>query len=56
MMYDADPILYKVNYRNANNIGYLFAMLEATWGVERISTLMLAVREIRINQEKQDMQ
>jgi hypothetical protein len=46
-----DNRLFDINYRNAENIAYLIAMLEAVWGVDRISTLMLAVRDIRISQE-----
>ncbi len=52
-MDNVDVRLFDVNYRNAENIAYLIAMLEAVWGVDRISTLMLAVRDIRISQENQ---
>lgn len=48
-----DSRLFDINYRNAENIAYLVAMLETVWGVDRINTLMLAVREIRISQENQ---
>lgn len=50
-MDNVDNRLLSVNYRNAENIAYLVAMLEQVWGVERIHTLMLAVRDIRISQE-----
>jgi hypothetical protein len=52
-MDNVDNRLFSVNYRNAENIAYLVAMLEQVWGVERINTLMLAVRDIRISQENQ---
>lgn len=52
-MYNPDPNLFKVNYRNADNIAYLTAMLEATWGVDRITTLMNAARTILDQQEKE---
>jgi hypothetical protein len=52
-MDNVDNRLFSVNYRNAENIAYLVAMLETVWGVERINTLMLAVRDIRISQENQ---
>ena len=52
-MYNPDPNLFKVNYRNADNIAYLVAMLEETWGSERINTLMKAARTILDQQEHQ---
>lgn len=52
-MDNVDSRLFQVNYRNAENIAYLVAMLETVWGVDRINTLMLAVRDIRISQENQ---
>ena len=52
-MDNVDNRLFDINYRNAENIAYLVAMLETVWGVERINTLMLAVRDIRISQENQ---
>ena len=52
-MDNVDNRLFDINYRNAENIAYLVAMLETVWGVDRINTLMLAVREIRISQENQ---
>ena len=52
-MDNVDSRLFQVNYRNAENIAYLVSMLEAVWGVDRINTLMLAVRDIRISQENQ---
>ena len=52
-MDNVDSRLFDINYRNAENIAYLVAMLETVWGVDRINTLMLAVRDIRISQENQ---
>ena len=51
-MYNPDPNLFEVNYRNADNIAYLAAMLEDTWGSERIATLMKAARVILDNQKE----
>lgn len=52
-MYNPDPRLFHVNYRNADNISYLVAKLEDTWGSERINTLMKAVRVILDEQKKE---
>jgi hypothetical protein len=52
MGYNPDPNLFEVNYRNADNIAYLAAMLEDTWGSERIQTLMKAARVI-LDQQKE---
>lgn len=46
-----DSRLFDIKYTSPENIAYLVAMLEQVWGVERIHTLMLAVRDIRIGQE-----
>ena len=46
-----DNRLFGIKYNSPENIAYLVAMLEQVWGVERIHTLMLAVRDIRISQE-----
>lgn len=51
-MYNPDPNLFEVNYRKADNIAYLAAMLEETWGVDRIATLMKAARVI-LDQQKE---
>jgi hypothetical protein len=50
-MDNVDSRLFGVKYNSPENIAYLVAMLEQVWGVERIHTLMLAVRDIRISQE-----
>jgi hypothetical protein len=50
-MDNVDNRLFNVSYTSPENIAYLVAMLEQVWGVERIHTLMLAVRDIRISQE-----
>jgi hypothetical protein len=50
-MDNVDNRLFDVNYQSPENIAYLVAMLETVWGVERINTLMLKVRDIRISQE-----
>jgi len=52
MGYNPDPNLFEVNYRNADNIAYLAAMLEDTWGSERINTLMKAARVILDKQKE----
>jgi len=52
-MDNVDVRLFDVNYKSPENIAYLIAMLEAVWGVDRINTLMLKVRDIRISQENQ---
>jgi hypothetical protein len=52
MGYNPDPNLFEVNYRNADNIAYLAAMLEDPWGSERIQTLMKAARVILDNQKE----
>jgi len=46
-----DSRLFDIKYNSPENIAYIVAMLEQVWGVERINTLMLAVRDIRIGQE-----
>lgn len=51
-MYNPDPNLFEINYRNADNIAYLVAMLEETWGAERINTLMKAARVILDKQKE----
>ena len=51
-MYNPDERLFEVNYRNADNIAYLVARLEDTWGAERINTLMKAARVILDNQKE----
>jgi len=51
-MYNPDPNLFEINYRNADNIAYLVARLEDTWGVDRIATLMRAARVI-LDQQKE---
>lgn len=53
-MYNPDPNLFNVDYRDADNISYLVARLELTWGSERINTLMKAARTILDNQEKEN--
>ena len=50
-MDNVDSRLFGIKYSSPENIAYLVAMLEQVWGVERIHTLMIAVRDIRINQE-----
>lgn len=50
-MDNVDNRLFDINYKSPENIAYLVAMLETVWGVERINTLMLKVRDIRISQE-----
>jgi hypothetical protein len=52
-MDNVDVRLFDVNYKSPENIAYLVAMLETVWGVDRINTLMLKVRDIRISQENQ---
>ena len=52
-MDNVDNRLFDIKYNSPENIAYLVAMLEQVWGVERIHTLMLAVRDIRISQEIQ---
>jgi hypothetical protein len=52
MGYNPDPNLFEVNYRNADNIAYLAAMLEDTWGSKRIQTLMKAARVILDKQKE----
>jgi hypothetical protein len=56
MEYNPDPNLFEINYRSPDNIAYLVAMLEQVWGVDRINTLMNAVKDIRLNQEAQEIQ
>lgn len=51
-VYNPDPNLFEVNYRNPDNIAYLVARLEATWGSERINTLMKAARVILDQQQE----
>ena len=51
-VYNPDPNLFEINYRNADNIAYLVAMLEETWGAERINTLMKAARVILDKQKE----
>lgn len=51
-MYNPDERLFEVNYRSPDNIAYLVARLEATWGSERISTLMKAARVILDQQQE----
>lgn len=53
-MYNPDPNLFNIDYRDADNISYLVARLELTWGSERITTLMKAARTILDNQEKEN--
>lgn len=50
-MDNVDTRLFDIKYNSPENIAYIVAMLEQVWGVERIHTLMLAVRDIRIGQE-----
>ena len=52
MGYNPDPNLFEVNYKSPDNIAYLAAMLESTWGSERIQTLMKAARVILDQQEE----
>ena len=52
-MYNPDPNLFEIDYQSPDNIAYLAAMLEATWGVDRITTLMNAARTILDQQEHQ---
>jgi hypothetical protein len=54
-MENLDARLIDVDYRSPENIAYLVAMLEQVWGIERINTLMNAVKEIRLNQEAQEI-
>ena len=54
-MDNVDIRLFDVNYRSPENIAYLVAMLEQVWGVDRINTLMNAVKEIRLSQETQEI-
>ena len=51
-MDNVDNRLFDINYRNAENIAYLVAMLESTWGVDRITTLMKAARVVLDQQEE----
>jgi hypothetical protein len=51
-MYNPDERLFWVDYKSPDNIAYLVARLEDTWGVERISTLMKAARVILDNQKE----
>jgi len=56
VMFNPDKRLFDVDYKNADNIAYLVAMLEQVWGVNRIYTLMGAAKAIRDNQEnKQEL-
>ena len=52
-MENLDYCLIGLDYKNPDNIAYLATMLEATWGVDRITTLMKAARIILDNQEKE---
>lgn len=52
-MENVDPCLYDLNYKSADNIAYLAAMLELTWGSDRILTIMKAARLILDEQERQ---
>ena len=51
-MYNPDERLFEVNYRSPDNIAYLVARLEDTWGSQRIETLMKAARVILDNQKE----
>jgi hypothetical protein len=53
VMFNPDERLFDINYRDPHNIAYLVAKLEDTWGIDRIITLMNAVKDIRISQENQ---
>lgn len=55
MLYEPDPRLFEIDYRNADNISYLVARLELTWGSDRITTLMNAARTI-LDQDKKEIQ
>jgi hypothetical protein len=52
MEYNPDPNLFEINYRSPDNIAYLVARLEHTWGSERIQTLMKAARVILDQQQE----
>lgn len=51
-MYNPDERLFEINYKSPDNIAYLAAMLEETWGSERIATIMKAARVILDNQRE----
>lgn len=55
-MEKVDSRLFDINYKSPENIAYLIAMLEQVWGVDRISLLMHAALNIRIQQMNQEIQ
>ena len=55
-MENVDTRLFDINYKSPDNIAYIIAMLEQVWGVDRISLLMHAALNIRIQQMNQEIQ